>query len=254
LKAAAIISARIQSTRLHRKVLIELCGKTILEHVIDRCRRFPEINTGNMVLAIPDTSENDVLAYAGENLGIKVHRGSEDDVLGRIIGAGRSVSADVIYRVTSDNPLISNLVVRNTWEGFINGEWDYAVMENTPLGTTAEIVTMDTLERVEQDTIDSQHREHPTLFMYENSNLFRMNLMSPPDEWNHIDWRFTVDTEKDLALAKKIFGQLGPDADLDEIVPFLSANPEVPGINADVEQQNWTSLKEKKDEISRTSV
>ncbi len=250
---AVVITARIASTRLASKVTRILGGRPMLGHVINRALDFPVIDSPErIVLAVPDSEENMVVAQIGTDYGVKVFRGDEDDVLGRIIGAANLVGAENIYRVTGDNPFIDPGVVRITWDGFNSGEWDYSVMEDTPLGTTAEIVTVDALKRAENiasETGLKKYREHPTLALYENSDRFRMNLIPSPEQWRGQEYRFTVDTEIDFNLVEKIMNDLGEDATLDEIMPYLEKHPDVAGMNSDVVQDGWTDLKKCKDLI-----
>ncbi len=250
MKAAAIILARVTSTRLERKMLRDLAGMPLVAHTLRRASSFPGVTDGGgVVLAIPDCDRDDELAAIGADIGMKVFRGSEDNVLSRLILAAESVGADVIYRVTGDNPLVDTGVVSGTWDGFISGEWDYAAMDDTPLGTTAEIVTVDALRRGMDLADTARLREHPTLALYENSKLFRMHLIQPPEKWRRPDWRFTIDTEKDLQVVERILKALGPDATLDSIVPYVDEHPELMNINAGVDQSGWDNLKKCKDAI-----
>jgi len=253
MKVKAVITARMASTRLERKMVRDLHGIPLVSHVAGRSLLFPEISSpDDIVLAIPESAENDVLLDLGKEIGVKVFRGSEEDVLSRIIGAAESVDADVIYRVTGDNPLIDPGVVSKTFDGFISGEWDYTVMEDTPLGTTSEIVSVNALKKAREIALHSdgtKYFEHPTLAIYENSDKFKMNLIGCPEKWNRPDWRFTIDTEDDFKLVEAIMGELGIDATLDTIVPWLEKNMQILGINAGVSQQGWENLKERKESI-----
>ncbi len=252
MKIAAVILARISSTRLERKVLRDLGGIPLVGHVLKRSFLFPGVDDGaGVVMAIPDGEKDDELVSVGEKFGAMVVRGDEEDVLSRLILAAETVDADAVYRVTADNPLIDPGVVALTWEGFISGDWDYAVMEDTPLGTTAEIVTLDALKAAQKLAQAPGFREHPTLALYKNSDKFRMNLIPPPEKWRHPEWRFTVDREADFQLVKKIIDSLGHDATLEAIVPFLLSHPETASMNSDIAQEGWKDLKERKDAIGQ---
>jgi len=258
MKVAAVISARTGSTRLDRKVLMNLCGQPLISHVIRRSMNFPGISSScDVVLAIPHGDAENDLAVIGESNGVTVFRGSEEDVLSRVHGAAKAADARVIYRITGDNPLIDPGVVFRTWHGFTEGNWDYAVMEDTPLGTTAEVISVEALERakyIADSTSINRYREHPTLALYENGDLFRMRLIPCPDEWNHPDWRFTVDTPEDHSLVERIMNDLGRDAALEAIVPYIESNPEILNINRSIKQEGWKNLKEKKDAIGKLRV
>jgi spore coat polysaccharide biosynthesis protein SpsF len=249
MKYAAIILARMGSTRLSMKVLRPVCGRPMLAHVINRAGKFPEIEPGSVALAIPVGPENDELAEFGGSMGVRVVRGDEDDVLSRFLLAAHELEADVVYRITADNPLLDPGVAEATYRAFSDGVWDYAVMENTPLGTTAEIVTVDALERATKLAVSPRLKEHPTLAFYENSGIFKMRLIQAPPKWAHPEWRFTVDTELDLKLVERILTDLGEDAGLDAIVPWLERNPDIARMNESVAQSGWGDLKEMKNAI-----
>ena len=258
MRVAAVIQARTESVRLSRKVLRELAGIPMFAHAVRRAAGFPGVaGSDRVVLAIPDGSQDDRLALEGKKYGARVFRGSENDVLSRIIEACESVDADAVYRVTADNPLVDPGVVKETWEGFIqNGEGgsDYCAMGDTPLGTTVELVTLDALRRGQELAVSDRLREHPTLPLYENPDRFNMRLLPSPEKWKRPAWRFTVDAEPDWKLVEIVFEKLGVEATLDEIVPFLDANPEIAGMNAGIEQDGWDSLKKRKDEIGYVPV
>lgn len=254
MKFAAIILCRMKSTRLENKVLLDIAGMPMIGHVIERARRFPGIKDDAVVLAIPEGHEDDVLVSVASEFGVNVFRGSEENVLERFRLGGRSVDAEVIYRVTADNPLVDQGVVKGTFEAFNSSDWDYAVMENTPLGTTSEIITMKALDRATELALTDTLREHPTLALYENSDRFRMNLTPCPDEWNYPDWRFTVDTQADYEFVRHILESLGADCTLETIIPYLLENPGILKMNSSVSQKGWDTLKEKKDEISGSRI
>ena len=246
MKVAAVILARMGSTRLERKVLRELCGMPLVAHVIKRACAFPGLDGEVPILAIPRSSENDELEDVGRRCGARVFRGDENNVLERLLLAAVEKGADVVYRVTADNPLVDPGVASLTWEAFIDGEWDYAVMEGVPLGTTCEIVTTKALSEAQKFAVTPHLKEHPTLALYENSRLFKMKLVNPPSRWAHPEWRLTVDTEQDFKLVERIMGEVGIDATLDEIVPFLESNPELVEMNLSVEQRGWDELQARK--------
>jgi spore coat polysaccharide biosynthesis protein SpsF len=252
MKTAAVIAARMGSTRLEKKAVRTLAGLPLTAHVIKRAMRLPGVSDGGgVVLAVPEGDKENELAAVGVEYGAVVFRGDEDDVLSRILLAAESVGAELIWRVTGDNPLIDQGVALETWGNFDPDRWDYAVMEDTPLGTTAELVTMEALRHADKLADTPRLREHPTLAMYENSGLFSMLLIPSPDKWRYPEWRFTIDSEEDLSAVEAIMSELGVDAGLGEIIPFLEEHPEIVSMNSGVAQQGWKELKERKNEIGQ---
>ena len=112
MKISAIIQARMGSTRLPGKVLMEIEGRPMLWHVVDRLKHSKKLN--DIILAIPDTEKNDVLEKFCKDNKIKCFRGSEEDVLSRYYEAAKNFKCDVVVRITSDCPLIDPEAVSYT--------------------------------------------------------------------------------------------------------------------------------------------
>ena len=108
-KIAAIIQARMTSTRLPGKVLMDIERKPMLWHVINRLKFSKKLN--DIILAIPDTRENDILEKFAKDNKVKYFKGSEEDVLLRYYESAKEFQVDVIVRITSDCPLIDPEVV-----------------------------------------------------------------------------------------------------------------------------------------------
>src|SRR5689334_18525028 len=104
----AIIQARVGSSRLPGKVMMDLNGAPVLAHVLARAAAIPGID--RVCCAIPDLAENDALAALAGDLGATVVRGSETDVLDRYRQAAAACGAETVMRITSDCPLLDPAV------------------------------------------------------------------------------------------------------------------------------------------------
>jgi len=111
MKIVCIIQARMGSTRLPGKVMLDLCGKTVLERVVERVKRIKNID--EIVVATTTKKDDDIIIEKALNCGVKVFRGSEEDVLSRYYLAAKKYDANVIVRITSDCPLIDSIVTEN---------------------------------------------------------------------------------------------------------------------------------------------
>src|SRR5437868_2921444 len=109
MRVVAIIQARMMSTRLPGKVLADLCGRPLLGRVIDRTRRAKQVH--DVVVATSTASADDILAEYASAEGVGVFRGSEQDVLDRYYRASRQAEADVVVRITSDDPFKEPAVI-----------------------------------------------------------------------------------------------------------------------------------------------
>lgn len=152
-KTDAIIQARLSSSRLPRKILMELHGKKLIEHVILRLRSSPWINR-IIVATTTDPTDDDLVRFC-EAKAILFFRGERDDVLARLIGAGETYGCDKIVRVCSDNPFIDPKTLDEMIESFRkNDQLDYCAHTTfdgipivlKPIGLFAEAVTLDALK------------------------------------------------------------------------------------------------------------
>src|SRR5688572_8897689 len=104
MKRVIIVQARMTSTRLPGKVLMDLAGRPMLARQIRRlkdCRCADDI-----VVATTTNATDDPVVALADAEGVRWFRGSEDDVLSRYVGAAREANADMIVRITADCPLI----------------------------------------------------------------------------------------------------------------------------------------------------
>jgi spore coat polysaccharide biosynthesis protein SpsF (cytidylyltransferase family) len=123
MRVAAIIQARLGSTRLPKKVLMDVGGRSMLARVVDRVQTIRGLH--DVAVAIPDLSEDDLLETAVLELGVRCVRGSAADVLRRYRIAAEELHADAIVRVTADCPALSPSVASRVVTEFLDGEADY---------------------------------------------------------------------------------------------------------------------------------
>ena len=133
------------SSRLPGKVLRTVAGTPLIGHQIRRLRACDSAD--DIVVATTDSTDDDELVAVVQRMGVTVHRGSRDDVLGRVLGAAREARADVVIRVTGDCPLIDPMVTGRVVDAFMERPaCDYAsnVLTRTyPRGLDAEAISLD---------------------------------------------------------------------------------------------------------------
>ena len=231
----AIVEARMTSSRLPGKVLQPAGGRPMLEHLVNRLRATPSID--KVVIA---TTGNDtdapLVALAGQ-LGISSFRGSEPDVMRRVLEAAQSVDADIIVGVTGDCPLVDPLVTEQVIRLFLNNSCDYATNGHIPTypeGLGVQVYRRATLARSLAMTADAVEHEHVTLHMRRHPELFRhVYLPAPPDQhWPEL--HLSLDEEADYRLLKAIiehFGTANPLFSCREMLVFLKSRPDLVAIN-----------------------
>jgi len=200
-KTAAIIQARMGSTRLPGKVMMDLSGKPILAYLCDRLLRARTLD--NIVVATSVDRQDDVIAEECERRGILLFRGCQYDVLGRYAGAAKAFAADVIVRVTADNPFTDPESIDRVVDHIARTGTNYALEMSLPVGTTGEAITRDGLQAIDAVAYLPRHREHVTLYAKEHPNFLSSAFLDSPS-YNRPDLRFTIDYPADLAYVRQL--------------------------------------------------
>ena len=206
MNTAAIIQARMGSDRLPGKVLMDIAGKPMIDRVVERVQRCETID--GVIVATSTNPNNDQLAEHCRSLGVKVVRGSEEDVLSRYALAAEKFQCQNVVRITSDCPLIDPQIVDLVADEVCqNPGVQYACnffpQRLFPRGLDAEAFTGQVLRQINSEATDPRHREHVTLKIYEQASRF--NIASVSNRLDHSHLRWTVDTEDDLQLVRKIY-------------------------------------------------
>jgi spore coat polysaccharide biosynthesis protein SpsF len=232
-----VIQARIGSDRLPGKVLKPLGGRSVLGWVVRAARESGALD--DLIVATTTEPADDAIVAECAELGVLVHRGSTDDVLGRFLGAIEGRDAGAIVRFTADNPMTDPGVIEavvSTWRAV---PWlDYistSTPRSLPLGLDVELVRAEVLRALDT-TATAHHRIHVTSGVYTNPTAYRMLGMSLQPVAS--DLRVTLDTADDWRLMQAIVEEFGDrPADLPTLVGWLRARPEVAAINAHVSQK-----------------
>ena len=238
----AIIQARMSSTRLPQKVLLDIQGYPMLYHVVERLRHARHVS--HIVVATSDQeADKPIVAYV-DKLAAQVFMGSETDVLARFWGAAQMAKADHILRITADCPLIDPVSIDELITAHLNSGADYTsnVRRRTyPRGLDAEVFSMETLRQTYLLSSKLPHREHVTPFIYENPDRFRLLDFDATGELRRPDIRLCVDTAADLALLREIYHRFyepGKIIDVRAVICGLDTAPEWKTINTDAEQEH----------------
>ena len=235
MKIIAIIQARLGSTRLPGKVLLDLEGKTVLEHVVDRVRSSKFIT--DVVVATTIKKEDLKIVNLCSSNGTSVYCGSENDVLDRFYQAARLFQAEHIVRITSDCPLIDPIVIDEVIKLHLAEKADYTsntLKETYPDGQDTEIFTFEALKESWKNAHLTSEREHVTPYMRKNQAFKCINLESQVDLSNK---RWTLDNPEDYEFIQIIYKNLynkNRVFNMNEILKFINNNPEIEGINKSI--------------------
>lgn len=192
----------MQSRRLPGKVLMPLAGRPILQFLLERIRFAKSLD--QIVVATGDMPANQPIIELSRLMGVNCIVGSEENVLDRFIYAAQKVKAEVIVRVTADNPLtdpgaIDALVDKRTTTGA-----DLAVAHDLIDGAESEVMTFQALLRAQRTATTVAHREHVTSVMKEHHSLFSIQTWLPPEEMRRPDLSVTIDTREDLIRIRSL--------------------------------------------------
>ncbi|MFO8061358.1 MAG: hypothetical protein R6U31_00355 [bacterium] len=205
-----VIQARVTSSRLPGKTVERIGSKTVLEWTADACSG---VIGDKPVIAIPDTEPNDILEemYASQ---YDIYRGSENDVMKRLIRSAKQYDADYILRVCADNPFIQRQFLKELNRYALEDKYDYISFYdgNTncitkPYGFFGEAFRVNAAEKLYPNTDDFE-REHVTPVFYNNPEARNVSIkrITVPESISTRQYlRFTLDNDFDLELYRLIY-------------------------------------------------
>ncbi len=247
MKIDATIQARLGSSRLPGKVLKEISGKPLLEIQIERLRRSRHID--RIIIATTHSPANDQIEALASRLGCGCFRGSEDDVLGRLVGALAAFGVETHAEFQGDNPLPDPGLVDFVVGFFLeHPEFDYvtnALKTTYPPGQEVSVYRAATLADAEKHAIGSLLREHVGLHIYQNPDRYRIHNIEAPSEFRRPDFHLEVDTEEDFRLVEAVYNHFmphHPGFSLSDMIAFLDANPDLAGQNTAVPRR-WQKFR-----------
>lgn len=233
MRVSAIIEARMGSSRLPGKVLMDMDGWPAIAIMIQRVMMAELIDT--VILATPDTNGNEPLwEFAEKAPPVILTKGPEDDVLARVLDAAESTKTDVIVELTGDCPIIDPRLIDLCTGYFLCGDYDY--VGNTaplswPRGMDVRVFKTDALRRIHEavkgDAREVYWREHVSPYLYETGQFKTRNMQAPEGE-AFPTLNLSVDTREDYRRVRDIVETLrkgNPAFSIKDIVTYLASLP-----------------------------
>ncbi len=248
-KIVATIEARMTSSRLPGKVLLPLAGIPALELLITRLKRSKYLD--EICVATTTNTSDDALVLLAERLGVKSFRGSESDVLGRVLGAAQSVGGDIIVEITADCPFMDPAIVDRGVEEFFTRGVDY--VGNTtdsehltyPNGLDVQVFPTRVLAEVDALTKDPIDRTHVSYYIFTHKERYNCYNYEAEADIFAPEIRITLDEDDDYrvlcAIADALY-PVDPNFTAKDIMNFLRTHPEVVAINSKVRQKEVHEL------------
>ena len=238
-----IIQARMGSSRLPGKVLLDIEGKSMLHRDLERNLQAKTVDEVVIATTVKPSDDQIVAAVEGYDPRVSTYRGSEDDVLDRYYQAAKQAKADIVVRITSDCPLVDPEIIDQVIQLMLDDpSLDYAsnVLGKLtyPRGLDVQACTFAAMEKMWNVTTEAEDREHVTLYIRKHPEQFKTAfIQSDVDLSEH---RWTVDEPRDLELVRTLYARLyktNPRFRMKDVLEVFEREPELININADVVQK-----------------
>ena len=224
-----LITARLKSTRLPNKIIMDLNGKTVIERIIDRAKNVHNIST--IVICTSTHPQDRKLVDIAIKNNVYYFNGSEDDVLDRLLHAAELFELDYFVGITADNPLFSihhsNLIVEQVQKN----EYDFIKTNGLPLGSATYAIKKNALKVVCQvkNIIDTEIWGS----LIDRPDIFNIKTIEVEKKYRKPEWRLTLDYEQDYQLMNAIYNHYKSDDVLHllDVIQFLEAHEELLEIN-----------------------
>ena len=232
MRTVGLIAVRMKSSRLKQKALLDLNGKPLILHLLTRVRSAMRID--EVVLCTSIHPDDGMLLKIAEENGFRYFAGSEVDIIDRFVSAGEAEGADIIVRITGDNPLTDPGVTDRLIESHIAVRADYTRMDNLPIGITPEVITFSAMKTLYEKAEDTSYSEYLTCYFLDHPEVFKINVLQAPDDLSRPDYRLTVDYAEDYMLIKAIFWRFRQlrRFEIKDVIKFLDAHPDIAAINS----------------------
>jgi glutamate-1-semialdehyde 2,1-aminomutase len=242
MRVVAIVQARMSSSRLPKKVMKTVVGKTVIQLLLERLslsKRLDEI-----VVATSTESSDDALVEHLKKISVKYFRGSEADVLSRFMGAAETYSADVIVRITGDCPLVDSNLVDFCIDKFCASSCDYLSNIDPPSfpdGLDVEVFSISALRSAFAEATTIFDREHVTPYLRTNARYSRERVLSEVD---YSLSRWTLDEQTDFEVIENVFKHFSPRIDFNwlEVRDLQKSNPKIFSANSELKRDGGASM------------
>ena len=227
-RIVAAIACRNNGSRLYGKPLQNLeveKGITILDNILACLKGFSVID--EVILAISKGDDNVIFKEIAEQHNLRYVLGDEKDVLGRLVQAGDLGEATDIFRMTSESPFPFYQSIDRICAHHIKTGADATVLDNIIDGCGYEVISLEALRKSHTEGEDRHRSEHCSLFIRENTDVFKIEKFTYMEELYRKDLRLTVDNPEDLIVCRAVYKEFADDApnfDLYKVVAFLDKN------------------------------
>jgi spore coat polysaccharide biosynthesis protein SpsF len=243
-RVVASIEARMGSSRLPGKVLMSINGKPAIQRLVDRLRMCQSLD--DIIIATTTHASDDLLAKWCSAYGVACFRGSEDDVLNRVVEAHKIMESDLVVEITGDCPLTDPQIVDLGIETFKSHCVD--IVSNCgksltwPMGQYVQVFPLRLLAEVDRMVDDLAVHEHVSLYFYEHPEQYKIIELISLDRWRKPGWRMQLDYPEDLLFQNEVYSRLEPlhgeGFGIEEVVSLLNREPQLLDINRHCQEKS----------------
>lgn len=241
-KVISVIQARNNSSRLPQKVIMQVKDKTILEHCYLRAK---QSKSDLVIIATSDSKMDDDIESLCKEKDMPCFRGSEQDVLNRILLSTKFFPDCIIIRLTADNPLVDPNVINYMVKKHIdnnNSVTTNYLSKTFPNGTVLSIMNQDVLDFMDKNYQENNIREHIVYGFSKLPKKYKVEDVNAPEEWNRYDIRFCLDYQEDFDLIKNVIGHfesIDKNPSTEDIIKYIDDNQDVKDINFEFAKQGY---------------
>jgi len=233
MKVDAVFQVRMGSTRLPGKMFKKIMGKPLLWHVIQRVRAAGSVD--RIILATTNEKNDDKIVRFAKKMKLLYYRGSTDNVLDRVYRAAKKFDSDIIVRITPDDPFKDPKIIDEFVSYFLKNKFDYVsntIKPTYPEGLDIEVFSFLALEKAWLGAKKISEKEHLTPYIWKNPKKFKVKNMILGKNLSSLRW--TLDYQRDLEFAKKVYKELYPKKKIflmQDILNLLERKPYLQKIN-----------------------
>ena len=240
-KTAFLITARLKSSRLPKKILLEVAGKPLIVHMLDRLKLAETIN--KIIICTSTNPQDNPLEEIAYKEGVNCFRGSEEDVLKRLLDASREYQLSFFANITADCPLTDPVLVDQAVEQHLKANAHLTMYDdsNRDLPFNCYVVQTDALEKVVR--IKTVHDTEVWLKYFLADNGFKIHTIDPGEKYYHNSLKTSVDYPEDYEFMRRIFSELYESNhyfSILDIIKLVDKKPELLKINTNpVMLERW---------------
>lgn len=243
MKTAVIIEARMESSRLPGKVLLPIIDKPAIGHLIERIKNVKNID--DIIVSTTVNKLDDELCMYLDIINIKYFRGSEDDVLDRVVKTADYYNIDILVEVTGDCQLTDYRYIEEVVDFYNKNNYDLVSNtypeRNLPIGLDVFVVSSELLKKINSEDKNPLTHEHLCYGIFSKPNIYSLGFFQNNIKVNHPNYHWTLDTIDDYKFIREIYKNLylkNKNFITEDIINLLQSKPEILKINENVKQKS----------------